>query len=203
LTALWVGKSLLSRVGSVLILAVEAPSRYLQIAPGPAGETAALFGDGVAAALLAANPPNANCVPLLDVTLSCHGEAADLIRVRTPTEQGIELQIDGLALAHLAIRAMTQNVRDLASKHQLLLKDLEGVIIHGGNGRMPALVARQLGLNENRVWSCTAETGNLGSATLPAAWARRQPQPKGPVVWTVAGAGMTSGAALTGNVRGV
>jgi 3-oxoacyl-[acyl-carrier-protein] synthase III len=97
---------------------------------------------------------------------------------------------------------MTQNVRDLASRHQLCLKDLEGVVVHGGNGRVPALIARQLGLNVDRVWSYTAETGNLGSASLPAAWSGRQPLPQGPVIWIAAGAGMTSGAALTGNVGG-
>jgi 3-oxoacyl-[acyl-carrier-protein] synthase-3 len=203
LAALWVARSLLSHLRSVLILTVEAPSRYLQVAPGPAGEAAALFGDGAAAALLSADAPRSAGTPLWDVTLACHGEAADLIRVLEPIERVIELHMDGPVLAHRAIRAMTQNVRDLAGRHQLRLTDFEGVIVHGGNGRMPGLVARQLGLKVDRVWSCTAETGNLGSASLPVAWAGRQPLPQVPVIWTAAGAGMTSGAALTGKVHKV
>ena len=44
------------------------------------------------------------------------------------------------------------------------------VVVHGGNGRLPLLVARQLGLPAERVWSETASTGNLGSASLPVAY---------------------------------
>ena len=48
------------------------------------------------------------------------------------------------------------------------------------------------------VWSQTAHTGNLGSASLPAAWAARPAPADGPVVWTAVGAGLTWGAALFG-----
>jgi 3-oxoacyl-[acyl-carrier-protein] synthase III len=62
-------------------------------------------------------------------------------------------------------------------------------------GRLPALLARQLGLGVDRVWSETAHTGNLGSASLPVAWAAHPP-PQGPVAWTAVGAGLQWGAAL-------
>jgi 3-oxoacyl-[acyl-carrier-protein] synthase-3 len=198
LAAMWLGRALLASVGAVMILGIEAHSRYLTVAPGLGGEAAALFGDGVAAALLAAESTGADAVPLRDVTLACHGEAADLIRVVAPTGRGIELRMDGQALANRAVRAIIQSVRNLAGEHSLSLNDLEGVAIHGGNGRMPGLIARQLGLPAERVWSCTSETGNLGSVSVPAAWAARPSPPHGLVIWTTAGAGLTSGAALTG-----
>jgi 3-oxoacyl-[acyl-carrier-protein] synthase III len=53
-----------------------------------------------------------------------------------------------------------------------------------------------LGLPAERVWSETARTGNLGSASLPVAWAVRQTKQTGAFVWTAAGAGLTWGAAL-------
>ncbi len=49
LHALWLARELLPRVGAVLLVAVEAPTRYVKLEPGPAGEAAALFGDGCAA----------------------------------------------------------------------------------------------------------------------------------------------------------
>jgi 3-oxoacyl-[acyl-carrier-protein] synthase III len=89
-------------------------------------------------------------------------------------------------------------VRNLTRDHGLPVGDLEGVVMHGGNGRMPALLARLLDLPPQRVWSTTEHTGNLGAASLLAAWAERRPVPQGPVVWTAVGAGLTWGAALTG-----
>jgi len=63
---------------------------------------------------------------------------------------------------------------------------------------MPALLARQLNLPPERVWSETAATGNLGTASLPVAWVAHQPVEAHPVVWAAVGAGLTWGAALVG-----
>src|SRR5262249_3184394 len=105
--------------------------------------------------------------------------------------------MDGTPLAARAIRTMAQAVRDLAARHGLAIADLAAVVAHGGNGRMAELLARQLDLPAERVWSATPHTGNLGSATLPVAWALHQPQASGPVIWPAVGAGLTWGAALT------
>jgi 3-oxoacyl-[acyl-carrier-protein] synthase III len=72
------------------------------------------------------------------------------------------------------------------------------VVAHGGNGRMPALLARQLSLPPDRVWSETPRTGNLGSASVPVAWAAHAPRPRGRVAWTAVGAGLTWAAAILG-----
>jgi 3-oxoacyl-[acyl-carrier-protein] synthase-3 len=200
LAALHLGRRLLPHTGAVLILAVEAPSRYLKAKPSPAGEAAALFGDAAAAVLLRSDSPTVAAIPVGDVKLTCHGESVDLIRVES-TAGGMELRMDGPAVATRAVRAMTKHVRELVRENGLAMTDLEGVIVHGGNGRMPALIARQLGLPAERAVSSTADAGNLGSASLPAAWASLASQPRGPVVWTAAGAGLMSGAVLTGTPR--
>ncbi|HMC90424.1 MAG TPA: 3-oxoacyl-[acyl-carrier-protein] synthase III C-terminal domain-containing protein, partial [Gemmataceae bacterium] len=62
----------------------------------------------------------------------------------------------------------------------------------------PSLLARKLGLPPERVWSETETTGNLGSASLPVAWAARESRPPGPVICTAVGAGLTWGAAMLG-----
>ncbi len=198
LASLWLARELLQRADCVLILTLEAPSRYLEVKPGPAGEAAALFGDGAAAALVTRKPLFGSGVLLRHVALAYQGEWNALLRVEHGPQSAVQLQMNGPALAARAIRAMTQAARELARGHGLSLIDLQAVVVHGGNGRMPALIARGLGLPVERVWSRTCETGNLGSVSLPAAWAAHGQAAPGPVVWTAVGAGLTAGAALTG-----
>ena len=107
--------------------------------------------------------------------------------------------MSGFELASRAVEVMAQSVRDLADQHDLKVPDLAAVVAHGGNGRLPALLARKLDLPAEKVWSETPTTGNLGSASLPVAWAAHQPVPSGPVIWTAVGAGLTWGAALLGD----
>jgi hypothetical protein len=62
LACLWTARRLLPDA-TVLILTVEAPSRWLAVRPGPAGETAALFGDAAAAVLIRSAPQGAASLP--------------------------------------------------------------------------------------------------------------------------------------------
>jgi 3-oxoacyl-[acyl-carrier-protein] synthase-3 len=195
--ALWLARKLLPRLGTILIVAVESPSRYLAIYPGAAGEAAALFGDGAAACLVSAQQRANADVLVRDVRFHVEGQSAALIQLEQLSSGALELCLQGEPLARRAIRTMAQCVRDLVNDHGRLLTDLAAVIVHGGNGRMPDMVARQLGLPAERVWSETVHTGNLGSASLPVAWANH-PRPNGPVAWTAVGAGLTWGSMLTG-----
>jgi 3-oxoacyl-[acyl-carrier-protein] synthase III len=113
----------------------------------------------------------------------------------------VSFRMRRIELASRAVEAMAQSVRDLAAHHSLRIDDLAGVVAHGGNGRLPGLLARQLGLPGDRVWSETPRTRNLGSASLPVAWAARDPRPQGPVIWTAVGAGLMWGAAMVGEQR--
>jgi 3-oxoacyl-[acyl-carrier-protein] synthase-3 len=197
LAAVRLAQGMFPGTGAVLIIAVEAPSRYLVTGPGPSGEAAALFGDGAAAALLTPRPAHGDAVALAEVMLGADGSAADLLRVERSLCGVPELHMDGPVLAGRAVRVMARAVRDLGTRHGVAVAGLRGVVAHGGNGRMPALLARQLGLPTERVWSETPTTGNLGAASLPAAWAARPPE-KGPVAWVAFGAGITWAATVTG-----
>jgi 3-oxoacyl-[acyl-carrier-protein] synthase III len=198
LSALWLARRLVAEAGSVLIVSVEAPSRFLKVEPGAAGEAAALFGDAAAACLVCAEPPGPDAVPVGEVLLGCDGAGVGLLRV-VPSAGGLcEVQMDGSALASRAVCAMAEAVTTLTKRYGLSPSDLGGVVAHGGNGRLPGLLARQLGLAPERVWSETPRTGNLGSASLPVAWAARQGASAGIMGWTAVGAGLTWGAALIG-----
>jgi 3-oxoacyl-[acyl-carrier-protein] synthase-3 len=203
LSALWLARRLAADAGGVLIVSVEAPSRFLKVEPGAAGETAALLGDGAAGCLVCAEPPGPEAVPVGEVLLGCDGAGAGLLRVLPAAAGMCEVQMDGSALASRAVRAMADTVTTLTGRYHLSPLDLAGVVAHGGNGRLPGLLARQLGLPPERVWSETPRTGNLGSASLPVAWAARQGASTGVVAWTAVGAGLTWGAALSGKAEGM
>jgi 3-oxoacyl-[acyl-carrier-protein] synthase-3 len=198
LGALWLARHLLPQAGAVLVLAVEAPSRFLSLSPGPAGEVAALFGEGAAAGVLCAQPVGGASRPLMEIVLSADGAAADLLRIERGAGGEVEVLMQGQALAGRAVRRMAELTCQLAGSRGLAVADLVSVVAHGGNGRMPALLARALGLPAERVWSETPRLGNLGSASLPAAWAARWPLAAGPVAWVAAGAGLTAAGAILG-----
>jgi len=195
LQALWLARSLIERLENILIIAVEAPSRHLHTEPGEAGEAAALFGDGTAACLATSSPEGPGALPVVDVDLSV-SEGRDLLGVAGDGRDSVHVRMDGPRLASRAVEALTELVRETAQRHKLSVEELSAVIVHGGNGRMPGLVARRLGLPAERVWSQTGETGNLGSASLPLAWARGAAI-NGPVAWAAVGAGLTLASALT------
>jgi 3-oxoacyl-[acyl-carrier-protein] synthase-3 len=198
LAALWLARDLIARTDCVLIIAVEAASKYLQLKAGPEGDFAALFGDAAAACLLSDRPVGNQPVLLNDIVVGTDGTGAPLLQVKGWDNGSVSVGMMGKALSTRAVRAMAQATNALTQKHGLDISQVAAVISHGGNGRMPALLARQLRLPPGRVWSETADTGNLGSASLPVAWALRGPI-TGPVLWTAVGAGLTWGAALTGH----
>jgi 3-oxoacyl-[acyl-carrier-protein] synthase-3 len=200
LAALWTAQRLVSEAAVVLVLAVEAATRWLPVCPGPAGETAALFGDGAAACLVSAQPRGVVAVPLVAIVLGSDGSAGRLLKAQ-PAGRDVEVAMDGSALAGRAVRTMARAVAELIGRHGLATRDLAGVAVHGGNGRLSPVLARQLGLPPEKVWSETAHTGNLGSASLPVAWAARCRAARGPVVWAAFGAGVQWGAALLGAGR--
>jgi len=196
LSALALGGGLIHRAGPIVIVSVEAHSRLLPLAPGPQGESAALFGDGAVAVVLAGEPATPGSAKLIDLWTFVDGSTADLIRVQQSQGGSFCLEMEGVPLAEYALRAMASATREIASQHKLPLSKLAAVVAHGGNGRMPAMLARQLHLPLSKVWSDVSHTGNLGSASVPVAWASRAASVRGPVIWTAFGAGLQWGAAL-------
>jgi 3-oxoacyl-[acyl-carrier-protein] synthase-3 len=151
IAALWTAQRLLPGVGAVLIVAVEAPSRWLRVQPGPAGEAAALFGDATAACVLCAHRSGSDLLPVADILLGVDGSAGSLVQARNVVGSGIELVLDGTALAGQAVRALARSVRELGERHGWKPQHLGAVVIHGGNGRLPAMLARHLGIPTENV----------------------------------------------------
>jgi 3-oxoacyl-[acyl-carrier-protein] synthase III len=196
LSALSLARALAPEAGPTLVVSVEAHSRLLPIEMGLYGESAALFGDGCAAVVLspeAAQPPAAR---LIDLATFVDGGAGELIRVQPRGTGSYCLEMEGVPLTEFALHALSTATREIAAKHSLSLNKVAAIVAHGGNGRMPAMLARMLHLPAAKVWSEVAQTGNLGSASVPVAWASRKAPPTGHVIWSAVGAGLLWGAAL-------
>jgi 3-oxoacyl-[acyl-carrier-protein] synthase-3 len=198
LAALWLARSLLGQHRAVLIVSVEVASRWFRVGPGAAGEAAALFGDGAAACVVAGSALTSGSRPVLDVIVRTDGGLGNLLQVRQDEGEGTQVLMQGTALAGRAIETLAGVVEEITARHQLAISELGAVVIHGGNGRLPGLVARRLGLPQERVWSETARLGNLASASVPVAWVARSAVPDRPVVWASVGAGLSWGAGLLG-----
>jgi 3-oxoacyl-[acyl-carrier-protein] synthase-3 len=197
LAALWTAQGLLARHATVLIISVEAATRFLRLAPGPAGEAAALFGDAAAAAVVSRHSLCGKAVPIGAIRLATDGSMGGLLRVDWDPARGLELGMHGVELAGRAVHILADAVEGLAAIEAMPVAQLSAVVVHGGNGRLPGLLAAKLQLPPDRVWSQTRTTGNLGSASLPVAWMACEPM-QGPAIWAAVGAGLTGGAAYLG-----
>ncbi len=196
LSAMSLAQPLISQWGPILIVSVECHSRWLPLVHGAHGESAALFGDGCAAVLLAGEPGSGPAAKLIELKTYVDGRAADLIEVRPSTGRGFCLEMDGVPLTEFALHALATATRNIAGRHGISMNKLRAIVAHGGNGRMPAMLARLLHVPAAKVWSEVNRTGNLGSASVPVAWASRTTPPDGPLIWTAVGAGLVWGAAL-------
>jgi 3-oxoacyl-[acyl-carrier-protein] synthase-3 len=201
LAAWWTAIRLLPSCSNVLIVSIESHSQHLALGPGPAGEAAALFGDAAAACLISTHSIASSSQPIRAIMHQTDGSGAGLLIVDQGKTGSYELRMQGVALAGRAVRAMAQSVREIVERHALQVKDLEAVVVHGGNGRLPGLVALQLDIPAERVWSQTCITGNVGSASLPVAWVSQPEVAHGLVAWSSVGAGLTWAAALTGRPK--
>lgn len=196
LSAMTLARNQLAATGPILIVAIEAHSQLLPLEQGPYGESAALFGDGCAAVVLDSESNGRRCGRLVELATYADCGAADLIRIRPRGVGTYCLEMEGVPLTEFALHALAEATRELATRSNLSVAKLSAIVAHGGNGRMPAMLARLLHVPATRVWSEVARTGNLGSASVPLAWASRTDSVTGPVIWTAVGAGLLWGAAL-------
>jgi 3-oxoacyl-[acyl-carrier-protein] synthase-3 len=197
LQALWLASRLAAEQGVVLIVAVEAPSCHLIVEPGGAGEAAALFGDAAAACVVGRDRLTDNDLSLLDVRLATAGDPDGLLAVEGDGRSGLRVRMDGPRLAGRAVELLAGEVREAATRQGVSPRELDAVIAHAGNGRMPAVLARALGVSGELMLSLTAESGNLASASLAAAWAANADKVRGRVAWAAVGAGLTVASAFT------
>ena len=214
LYALDIGSALLhaGRAEHVLIVGAEVQSKGLKLAP-PAKEISALFGDGAGACVLSRSA-RPGSVELLDVALFTDGAFAKDLAVLAPgTGNGDRWQAGDAVLRDLeypvmngrtvilhAARKLGEAAHAVLARRGWSAQDVDLVIPHQANGNLLGALARQLGLQPEKVVSVVEWSGNTSSASMLIAldWAYEQGllQPGTRLLFAAFGAGFAWGAAL-------
>ena len=178
------------RARAALVIGADLMSRLIDY--GDRG-TAALFGDGVGAAVLKPAGPGS----LGPIVLRSDASGADLIRA---TNEERLLRMNGRAVFRAAVAALSEASREVASDEGLALDEIDLFVYHQANSRIISAVGEQLGLPRERVVDCIAEYGNTSAASLPIALAHAAADGKlrtgATVLLAAFGGGLTWGAGI-------
>ncbi|MHB8500082.1 MAG: 3-oxoacyl-ACP synthase III family protein [Candidatus Acidiferrales bacterium] len=155
---------------TIVVVSSDVHSRIFT--PGRvAGEFGGLFGDGASAFLLCAT---AGIVPQHAYTLGefffgCAGQYAGAIRVAQSADGNLDAHFDGEALSRAAITRLEKVVREAELRSGISRSSLLGLATHQPNPRLVRLLAKQLGLPDDKFPLVAQTFGNLGSSTCGVA----------------------------------
>jgi len=177
------------RANTVLLIGADVLGRYTD---HDDRQTAALFGDGAGAAVLAPGGP----ASLGPVVLGADAQRDVLYIDRADCL----VRMDGRHVYQEAVDHMERSCRELLTLAGLGIEDIDLVIAHQANGRIINAVRERFGLAPERVADYVADLGNTSAASIPLALSLAQDDgrlpERGHVLLTAFGAGFSWGAAL-------
>jgi len=139
--------------------------------------TCVLFGDGAGAVVLQANGAPGG---ILASVLGADGSGKDLLiqpaggsalpaSIETVQARQHTVQMDGRQFFRFATRIMPDASRRVLAQAGLSVQDVSLVIPHQANDRILQAAARNLGIEEERMYSNLSRYGNTSSASIPMA----------------------------------
>ena len=167
---------------------------------------AAVFGDGAGAVVLRAGEPD-EAGAVLGFDLGSDGALADLIMVRAGGSRHPERTVEddrwfamrGQAVYRHAVLRMTASARAAMDVCAWQPSDVDKLVAHQANARILTTVARELGIEPDRVYANIAAVGNTVAASIPLALtdatAEGELRAGDNVLLTAFGGGATWGAA--------
>jgi 3-oxoacyl-[acyl-carrier-protein] synthase-3 len=131
----------------------------------PGSRAALLFGDGAAAAVVAANVERG--FRLVDYELGTDGSRQELMDVGS----------DGYLVTHvrqrevneLAVESLVRAGRSLLSRQRLGFADVDYIVPHSGTAGIQSMLADALSLPRERILTNLPSVGNLTAASIPTA----------------------------------
>jgi 3-oxoacyl-[acyl-carrier-protein] synthase-3 len=147
------------RAEAVLVIGAELMSRVID---HDDRRTAALFGDGAAAALLTAGGPGA----IGPVLLRSDGSGGDCIRA---SHDDRLLQMRGQDTFRAAVTRLSESTLEACEAAEVALDEIDLFVYHQANARITRAVGERLGLDPERVVDCIERYGNTSAASLPIA----------------------------------
>jgi 3-oxoacyl-[acyl-carrier-protein] synthase-3 len=178
------------RSATVLVIGADVMTR---VTDPDDRATAALFGDGAGAVVLAAGSGGL----VGRSVLGSDGAAAALIVA--PRESGY-IRMDGHETFKRAVVTLASNAAETVAANGLELDDIALFVLHQANGRILSAVAEVLDVDAERVLDVIGDLGNTSAASIPLALLearRRGLLAEGDhVLLGAAGAGFTWGATV-------
>ena len=191
---------------SVLVIGAETLSRVTDFTDR---NTCVLFGDGAGAALLQASPEPGGGLLGFELTVDPSGAYNIWIPAggtHNPTgpytldQRGHVIRMDGRQTYRYATRTLARSALTAIERAGLTPDDISLFVPHQANLRIIESVAKQLGLESDRVYVNVDRYGNTSAASVPIALAeaveRGRIRPGDRLVFVAFGAGYTSGAAV-------
>jgi 3-oxoacyl-[acyl-carrier-protein] synthase III len=158
-----------SKQGLVAITLAEIQSRYLSFAPEDA-YLSMLFGDG-AASMIVASEEESGALEILDILLETDGRFVNDLGVASP---GTEFesnslsrpQMNGLGVISAAKRRLTATCREVLSRNELTIADIDWMVPHQANANLLRIIIDDLGFPDERLIKVLSTTGNTSSASM-------------------------------------
>ena len=188
------------RAERVLVVAAEKMSRLVDWEDRA---TCVLFGDGAAAAVLAAGGQNPLAMrlstePSVEI-LHVPGVAGSSPYDETERPASV-LSMEGRRVFKFGVNAICTSVTELAREAGVAVEDIDHFVFHQANERILSSAVSRLGIDPARVARVLEETGNISSACIPLALdrlVRSGELSSGQLVVLVGfGAGLDTGACL-------
>lgn len=191
---------------AVLAIAADVRSKFLDLSDR---STAALFGDGAGAALLAPGPVGTGLVALATVAdgggayhvyVPAGGSREPLDARAVSEKRGCIRMEEGPQVYFAAVEGMANMAKHLCDASNLAISDLDLVVPHQPNQRILDRLSKVLGLPQGKLWSNVARLGNMSGAScavaLHEALVSGELRSGSKVLLLAGGAGFTAGAAL-------
>jgi 3-oxoacyl-[acyl-carrier-protein] synthase-3 len=195
----------------VLVIAAEKMSAFIDYTDR---STCILFGDGAAAAVVAAEGSG---LAVKAISLGSDGTLVDLATIPAggtrlpPTAETVAgrlhyFRMDGREIFKHAVRRMTSAANECLALAGLNPEDLSWLVPHQANMRIIDAIAKGFHASEQKVYKTVHKYGNTSASSIPLALydlVHEHPITEGQHILLVAfGAGLTWGAAVLTQVSG-
>jgi 3-oxoacyl-[acyl-carrier-protein] synthase-3 len=195
--ALAAGQIESGRVDSALVIGAEVLTRLTDHYDR---RTAALFGDGAGAAVLAATDGPSRIGP---VASGSDGARSELITAER--EEGV-IRMNGHDTFRQAVDRLCESTLEACALAGVELAEIDVFAYHQANARILTAVAERLELDQDRVVNCIDRLGNTSAATVPLALAHAEEagllRPGSRVLLAAFGGGLTWAATVVEWGRG-
>ena len=155
---------------NILIIGAETLSKIIDFKDRT---TCVIFGDGAGAAVISATENKEEAI--LDIDINADGKYQDyLITPGRGVKYGCEtdkiyMQMKGNETFKVAVKTLSQSVRDILDRNNMTSDDIEWFVPHQANYRIIDAVARAIKMPSEKSVLTVDKYGNTSSASIPMA----------------------------------